>query len=149
MIKSLLKIGVLLIIGILAYNYFLGSEKEKAQSEEIFGEVRELGKAAWGLLKSEKEKFDEGKYDEAVDKIGNLFESLREKARDIKDSGALDKLAELEKKRKELEVLLAEPAVETYDDTAKKEAREEGIKNELEKLLEETEQLMKEMEEKK
>ena len=64
--KSILKLALILVVGILIYNYFLGTDEEKQQSKEIFTEVRDLGKAAWGLLKSEKEKFDEGKYDVEV-----------------------------------------------------------------------------------
>jgi len=57
---NLLKLAALLVIGILVYNYFFGTTEEKAQSKVIFSEAKDLGKAAWGLLKSEKEKFEDG-----------------------------------------------------------------------------------------
>ena len=101
--KSILKLAVILVVGILIYNYFLGTEAEKEQSKEIFSEVKDLGKAAWGLLKSEKDKFDEGKYDGALDKIGSLIDNLKDKAETIQDSDILDRIAQLEDQKAELE----------------------------------------------
>ena len=56
MIRSLLKLGLLLVAGILVYNYFFGPVEEKEQSKEIFGKVRDVGKDAWALLRTEKDK---------------------------------------------------------------------------------------------
>ena len=146
MIKGLLKIGVLLVAGILVYNYFLGSETEKAQSKEIFSEVKDLGKAAWGLLKTEKEKFDDGKYDDAIDKIGGLFDSLKRKAKNLEDSGILDQLAELEKRKEQLAEKIADMP-EDYDGANSRSLQDDSeIKKEWNKLLKDTESLMKNME---
>lgn len=150
--KSILKLALILVVGILIYNYFLGTDEEKQQSKEIFTEVRDLGKAAWGLLKSEKEKFDEGKYDEALDKIGSLLDNLKDKAETIQDSDILDRIAQLEDQKAELERKIAANQVETYDDTGDPEQKvreeEEAIKKDWKNLIEETEDLMKDMEKK-
>ena len=119
--KSILRLGLLLVAGILVYNFFLGTPEEKEQSKVIFREVKDLGKAAVDLLKSEKNKFDEGKYDGALDKIGNLFDSLKNKAEDIEDSQLLDRIAELEDKRKALEKHLDESEVQTYDNAGEEQ----------------------------
>jgi hypothetical protein len=148
MIRSLIKLGILLVVGILVYNYFMGTEEEKAQSKEIFNEVRDLGKATWGLLKTEKAKYEEGKYEDALDKIGGLFNTLRDKAVAVKDNETLGKLAELERKRTELERKLETSKVEEYGDKQAQEKTQEELKKEIGDLIERTEALMKEMEEK-
>ncbi|NUO02488.1 MAG: hypothetical protein HUU01_17930 [Saprospiraceae bacterium] len=143
---NLLKLAALLVIGILLYNYFFGTTEEKAQSKEIFTEAKDLGKAAWGLLKSEKEKFDEGKYDEAVDKVGGLFKNLKTKAQENKDTDALAELKALEAQRLELEKRLN--AVDEYDKSKAAVKEKEAIKRDWSDLLERTEALMNQMEEK-
>lgn len=151
MIKSVLKIGLMLVAGILVYNYFFGSPEEKAQSKEIFSEVKDLGKAAWGLLKTEKDKFDDGKYDDALDKIGGLFNSLKRKAEDLEDSGIIDKLAELERRKDELAEKVADMP-DNYDgvnSSSPENNQDQELKKDWNKLLKDTESLMKEMEGKK
>lgn len=147
--RSLLKLALILVAGVLIYNYFLGTEAEKEQSKEIFTEVKDLGKAAWGLLKSEKEKFDEGKYDEALDKIGGLISNLKKKAETIQDSDLLDRIADLEDQKAEIERKIAAKEVDSYGNTNSQEDKarqEEIIKDDWEKLLEDTEKVMKDME---
>lgn len=143
---NLLKLAALLVIGILVYNYFFGTTEEKAQSKVIFSEAKDLGKAAWGLLKSEKEKFEDGKYDEAVDKVGGLFKNLKTKAQENKDTDALAELRELEKERLALERRL--DAVDEYDKSKAAAKENEAIKRDWDDLLERTEALMKRMEDK-
>ncbi len=142
MIRSLLKLAVILVVAILIYNYFFGTAEEKAQSKEIFGEVRDLGKAAWGLLKTERQKFNEGKYDEAVDKIGGLIGTMRDRAERLEDSDLLNKIDKLERKRQAIERQLQEDTPENYDAGEKA-----ALKREWEELMRETETVMKELEE--
>lgn len=149
--KYLIRLGLLLLVGILVYNYFFGTTQEKETSKKIFTEVKDLSKATWDLFKSEKSKYDEGKYDGALDKIGNVFNTLKDKALAIKDSKVLDKLAELEQRRKELENRLNEDAKtqekpSTYGSDG--EIESETLKRDLRKLMEETEAVMKELENK-
>lgn len=145
---KLLKLVAMLVIGILIYNAFFGNEAEKAQSKEIFGKVGELGKDSWSLLKSEKAKYQDGKYDGAVDKventvgrIGGLLGTLHKTATDINDSRAIDKLQQLQGRQAKLESYLGKATPETYD--AKKQ---EQVKKEIQDILRETEALMEEME---
>lgn len=138
MIKTILKLGLVLVVGLLGYNYFFGSVEEKAQSREIVGKVGDLGKDAWNLLKAERQKMKEGKYDDALEKLDGLYTSLKDKARDIKDSGILDRLDDLDARRKELEGMVGEKGSELSTDAKRK----------LDDLTAETEDLMNEMEEK-
>ncbi len=136
MIKTLLKIGIILVAAILGYNYFLGNPEEKAQSREIVGKVGDLGKDAWNLLKSERQKLKEGKYDGALEKLDGLYSNLRDKASELKDAGLLDRIDELNERRKELEQSLNKDAGELSADAKRK----------LDDLTAETEELMNEME---
>ena len=136
MIRTLLKIGALLVVVLLGYNYFFGDETEKAQSREIVGKVGDLGKDAWNLLKSEREKMREGKYDDALEKLDGLYQNLRGKAEALRDSEALERLRELSERRAELEQML-----EDGDDELSRDARRK-----LDDLTAETEELMNEME---
>ncbi len=145
MIRGIIKIGLLLLVGILIYNYFFGNTEEKAQSKEIFSKVGELGKAGFALLKTEKEKFDQGKYDDALEKIGGLFKTMKKRAEDINDSGAVDKLLELERRRKTLEEKV-NSETETDSLTTKEK---EDLRKEWTKMMQETEALMKKLDEEK
>lgn len=139
--RSLIKLGLLLVAGILVYNYFFGDEIEKAQSREIFEKVGDLGKAGINLLKSEKEKFDEGKYDDALDKIGGLFDKVRSKAEDLNDSELLKDIGRLEQKRKDLQERVDRNAPEGYSNEEK-----DSLKEEWKSLMEESEQVMERLE---
>lgn len=138
MIKTIIKLGLLVVVGLLGYNYFFGDVEEKAQSREIVGKVGDLGKDAWNLLKSEREKMREGKYDNALEKLDGLYSSLKDKAQDLKDSDALQQIKDLNERRKELEDLLTEEGGELSQDAKRK----------LNDLTTDTEVLMNEMEEK-
>ncbi len=137
MIKSLLKLGVVLVIGVLAYNYFLGTPEEKASAREITGKIADIGKASFGLLKEEYQKFKDGKYDGAIDKIGNLLKDAKEKGSEyVEDIKAWEERRELwQEKKKQFEEML---------DTESTDMSEEQMKKELEELEAEGKALEKE-----
>ena len=148
MIRSLIKFGLLLVVLVVGYNLIFGTEEEKAQSKEIISkgkdvltEVFDFGKSAISLLKSEKGKFDEGKYDGDLDKLGDIFEQWKDKAEDLKDSELVDKIVDLERTRLSLEKEFQEKSPEGYD-----QQEQEKLKEDWEKLLFDTEEVMKNME---
>lgn len=142
MIRTVFKLGLILVVGILIYNYFLGTPEEKASSEKIFSEVKDLGVAAWGLLKSEKQKFDEGKYDEALDKVGNLFNNLREKASQLNDRDLSDRIENLEQQRKDIQ-----EKVDRASDSLTEEEKAE-LRDQFRSLMDQTEGVMEDLEKK-
>jgi|AntRauTorckE5430_2_1112549.scaffolds.fasta_scaffold46512_1 hypothetical protein len=137
MIKTIVKLGLFLVVGLLGYNYFLGDEAEKAQSREIVGKVGDLGKDAITLLKSERQKMKDGKYDGALEKLDGLYAKLKGQAQDLSDSGLLDRIQELDDRRSELQRELEGEAGKHTTATRRK----------LEDLTAETEELVNEMEE--
>ncbi|MCF8244775.1 MAG: hypothetical protein K9J37_09895 [Saprospiraceae bacterium] len=143
MIKNALKLLAVLVIGILIYNLFLGTDEEKQGAKRIVGEMKDVGVAVKDLLKSEKEKFDKGKYDKAVDKIGGVLSSLKSKAKDF-DEKYLERIDELERKRKQLK-----DDLNSVSDTAGTDGdtpATKTIKQDSKELMKELETLMKEME---
>lgn len=105
---NLIKLVLIAVVGILVYNSFYGTDAEKETSRKVFGEVKDVWVAVGDLLRTEKQKFDEGKYDTALDKISDSFDSLKEKAKEINDSELLDKIAELDQERKRIQERLEE-----------------------------------------
>jgi len=79
MIRKIISTAVVLVIGLLVYNYFFGNEQEKEQAKEIFGKGAEVVGAGADLLKAEYQKFRDGKYDKALDNIGNFLSNLKDK----------------------------------------------------------------------
>lgn len=151
MIKSILKVGLFLVAGILVYNYFFGTDAEREQSKKFFQEVKDLGTAAWDLLKAEKDKLDEGKYDEALDNIGGLFESLKSQAE--RGGETVTRINDLEKERQGLEDRLQELQLDnpdagrpTSDDAPPATPDEEDLKRDIKKLFEKAERLVTDME---
>jgi len=136
MIKTILKLALLVVVGLLGYNYFLGDEAEKARSREIVGKAKDLGKDAVDLLKSERQKMKDGKYDGALDRLDGLYDKLRDTAKDLKDSDLVDRIDDLTRRRKDLVEQLEEKAAEPSEATKRK----------LEDLTAETEELINEME---
>jgi len=139
MIKSILKIGLLLVVGILGYNYFFGTAEEKAQAKGIINKGADVGKDAFGLLRGEVAKFKSGKYDDALDKIGGLLDKTKEK---VKDGGELmDKIEGWQDKKdewmKKKEAVSAEMDEEDGEES-------EAIKEKIKALNDEAKELEKE-----
>ena len=145
MIKNLLKLGALLVMGILIYNYFLGTPDEKATSKRIFGEMKDVGAATLDLLKSEKQKFNEGKYDEALDKVKSLFSNMREKADGLSDSDLANRVKDLELKREKIQSRIKEAE---KAGNALSEEEKQDLKKAFDEMMEETAKEMNDLEKK-
>ena len=83
MIRLLITTAFFLVIGLLGYNYFWGTAQEKEQAQEIFSKGAEAIGAGADLLKSEYQKYNDGKYDEALDNIGDGLSKLKENSGEL------------------------------------------------------------------
>ena len=83
MISKLVLIAVFLVIGLITYNYFFGTAKEKEQAQNIFLKGVEIVDAGADLLKSGYEKLHNGKYDEALDNIDSLLIKMKDKGGEL------------------------------------------------------------------
>lgn len=136
--KFLIKIVLLVAILLVGYNYFLGNEAEKQNSKEIVQKIEELGVSIGALIKSEKQKYDNGKYDDALENVQKLIGSIKEK---VKDLDLSEKIDQIEKKKNELTERLKEAKGEELSEEAKTNL-DEGLKDillDLEELVETSE----------
>jgi cytochrome c556 len=129
MVKFLLKYGLLAVFAVLVYNYFAGTPDEKAQSKAVFKEVGDVAKGIGSVVKSEKGKFDAGKYDTAIDKLTGSIQKLKSEA---KDSETRREVAQLEQKSAGLKKDLKEH--QTNPDSPDALAKAQKIKKQLEDL---------------
>ena len=147
MIRRIITTAVFLVIGLLVYNYFFGNQQEKEQAKEIFGKGAEVVGAGADLLKEEYQKFKDGKYDKALDNIGNLLSNIKDKGGDLvkEIDDWQDKKGAWEEKKKDLEKML-ESGGDLIDEEKAKKALEElekegkALEKEGEKLKERSEQ---------
>lgn len=141
MIGFLLKLAVLLVIGILTYNYFFGSSEEKAQSEKTFSQMKEVAVSVGELAKAEKEKWDAGKYDTALEKLGATYKALREGAQKL-DAGLLQRIDDLDQRKAQLQKELAD--IEQSKAPPEQQARRKAeLIKELETLKRDSDALVK------
>jgi len=143
MIKRLISLAVMLIIGLLVYNTFFGTEEDRESVEKVTSGFKEL-------FQSTKDKYKNGEYDEAIDKIGDIFNQLKDKANDLNSDEFNGELSELQQKKERLEELLKE--LETKENTPTRslvpenlDKNREQIQQELEALQDDVEMLTKRM----
>ncbi len=149
MIKKIITLGIILVFGILVYNRFLGTPEEQAQAKGTFQTIgkaaKDVGSAVSNLLTSEKEKYKNGKYDKAMDKIGTLFNDLKSKAKDISDNSEeyLESLRKLNEQKKALQDKINAFNNKEMSDEESVQANEE-LKNDLDKLKKRIDQTLEE-----
>lgn len=132
--KSLIRIVLLLVVGIIAYNYFYGTEVEKDQSEKIISEFKDVGSSIVNLVKDEKEKFDDGKYDDAIDKMKEAVEKMKEKVDKSGDDSLKDEMESLGNKSEEI--------LDNWErNIPKTEAEKEKFKEDMKRILRDAESL--------
>jgi len=149
MIGFLIKLLVFAVIGILGYNYFFGTSEEKAQSSKVFGQVKDVAVSVTELAKSEKEKYNAGKYDTALDKLASAYKTAREGAQKL-DSSLLKKISQLEKRRAGLEEEIArieeaEQADSSEAETKEQTKRKEKLQQELDRLIADSDAVLKQV----
>jgi hypothetical protein len=138
MMKGLFRLLLFVIIIVLIANYFWGNVDERRASKEIAEQVKELGKSIGDVLISEKEKIEDGKYDGALDKIGDYIKNLRANS-DHMDVNDLKKLNELEAKKDRLKDRLQESQTDGELDIEEKDQ----IQLEWDQLIDEMEEFVK------
>ncbi|HRH81977.1 MAG TPA: hypothetical protein PLW81_13110 [Thiobacillaceae bacterium] len=154
MIGFVVKVVVVIVVGVLAYNYFFGTVEEQAQSAKVFAQMKEVAVSVGQLARAEKEKFDAGKYDAALDKLAGVYRTAREGAKRL-DAGLQKRIGDLEKREGELraeieEIDAAEKTADQGPDAGRKRAEQQARKarlhKEMERLIRDSENLLKEVE---
>ena len=147
MIRFLFKLFLSLVVLLLVYNYFLGTPEEKSTSKKIFGEVIHLGKSSWDLLRAEKQKLKDGKYDMAIDRVSQLLDGIETAVNNRDNPNLSEQYQHLTEKRDQLLKLeQASGALNGNEgNTLTEKEKMERLKL-LKSLLSETELLMNQLE---
>ncbi|MBU6167871.1 MAG: hypothetical protein KGQ86_02455 [Bacteroidetes bacterium] len=147
MIRFLFKLFLSLVVLLLVYNYFLGTPEEKSTSKKIFGEVIHLGKSSWDLLRAEKQKLRDGKYDMAIDRVSQLLDGIETAVNNRDNPNLSEQYQHLTEKRDQLLKLeQASGALNGNEgNTLTEKEKMERLKL-LKSLLSETELLMNQLE---
>jgi len=146
MIRLLITTAFFLVIGLLGYNYFLGTAQEKEQAQEIFSKGAEAVGAGADLLKSEYHKYKDGKYDEALDNISNGLSKLKENGGELFEeiNSWEEKKDDWDQKKTDLQELLDADLDSINDEKFKRafaalEEEREMLENEGKRLKEKAE----------
>ena len=111
---------IILLAGYVGYMYFFGKGDDKAKAEIIVQETKSLGKAVGDFLSTQKEKYDEGEFDNLIDKVGAMLDKLKssdqQTSKEVKDNlkDLQDELRQIdtdklsEENRKALEQIIGE-----------------------------------------
>ncbi len=115
MLGRLIKWVLIIIIGILVYNYFYGTEEEKQQTAKIFNQTRAVGESIVGFVSDETQKVKDGKYNDVIDNITDFVEKLKsdENAQEVEAiqsdlQDAQEKYRATDQSRDSLEIRLQE-----------------------------------------
>ncbi len=135
MIRKLISLVILVVVGLMGYNMFFGTEEDKARGKAVTKEFKELTGAIGGFLKAEKENYNAGKYDDAMTKLNKAFKNISNKAQEI--GGNLpERVKELEEKKDQLDKLI----------DLNKNSKMADPKKESEKIDDEMNDIIKELE---
>ena len=147
MIRFLFKLFLSLVVLLLFYNYFLGTPEEESTLKKIFGEVMHLGKSSWDLLRAEKQKLRDGKYDMAIDRVSQLLDGIETAVNNRDNPNLSEQYQHLTEKRDQLLKLeQASGALNGNEgNTLTEKEKMERLKL-LKSLLSETELLMNQLE---
>jgi hypothetical protein len=87
---------ILLLAGYVGYMYFFGKGEDKANAETIVNETKDLGRAVGDLLRRQKDKYDDGDFDQVIGNVGKALDKLKSTSTK-NDSEVRNDLKELKK----------------------------------------------------
>ncbi len=140
MFRFLFKILILLVIGVLIYNYFFGNSEERTQAKAVVSEIKDAGRAVGNLLNTEKTKFDNGKYDKALDKMSMMLQKMKSSS---KDASTNQEITQLEAEKNSIETKLYKLSTQKNV----KASEQKDLLTRMEQLLEKAEKVAGTLEE--
>ena len=93
---------LLLLAGYIGYMYFFGKGEDKSNAQTIVHETRDLGKAVGDFIRNQKDKYDDGEFNQLIDKVGKSLEKLKTGTNESKEDVKTN-LLELQKQLKEID----------------------------------------------
>ncbi|MEM7104201.1 MAG: hypothetical protein AAF502_13770 [Bacteroidota bacterium] len=142
--KRIFSLVILLVVGLIVYNQFYGTEEDKERGKVVVKESKEAFKSILDLLKAEKANYDEGKYEDAMEKIGGLFKTIGEKVETIGEDYP-ERFKELEEKKSAIEEKLEQIESSESSESRSSSVSEKEVESELKDLLKDLEKLTDDM----
>lgn len=144
MIRKLISLVILAVIGLMGYNMFFGTEEDKARGQAVAKETKELVGSVVGFLKAEKENYDSGKFDNAMQKLNKAVKNVSQKAQEIGGSMP-ERVRQLEEKKNQLDELIQTNKNSKMADPKKESDK---IKDEMSDILKELEEIAEDIDNK-
>jgi len=134
--RTLIKLFVILLLAIIAYNYFLGDDVEREESAQVIENVKELGASVVNLLVAEKERISAGKYSEIMEEIGESIGLIKAHSEDLNISE--EELENLDNQKKELDSLVQR---ELHSPSGDSDSDDGVISEKIQNLLQQLERI--------
>ena len=134
--RTLIKLFVILLLAIIAYNYFLGDDLEREESAQVIENVKELGASVVNLLVAEKERISAGKYSEIMEEIGESIGLIKAHSEDLNISE--EELENLDNQKKELDSLVQR---ELHSPSGDSDSDDGVISEKIQNLLQQLERI--------
>ena len=122
------------------YNYFFGNSEERTQAKAVVSEIKDAGRAVGNLLNTEKTKFDNGKYDKALDKMSMMLQKMKSSS---KDASTNQEITQLEAEKNSIETKLDKLSTQKNV----KASEQKDLLTRMEQLLEKAEKVAGTLEE--
>jgi hypothetical protein len=100
--RKLLFLLILVLAGYIGYMYFFGKGEDKSNAQTVVRESKDLVKSLGDFLKVQKDKYDDGQFDQLIDKVGQAVEKLKSSPAESKGE-AEQTLDELENELKQID----------------------------------------------
>lgn len=102
--RFIFRLLILILLALIAWNYFMGTEDERADSEQVVESARQFGESIINLVVAEKDRFSEGKYEDIRSRLEISFNALSNRAGELNISE--EELKGLESERLRIDSLM-------------------------------------------
>ena len=147
MIRNLITLIFFFIVGWLVYTQVLGygTAEEKETGKELVKNAKNTLSSVFGILSNETQKFKDGTYDDAINKLGGLLDDLR--AQNNENGGDADLDSQLEELKAEEERIKQEILAAKKNKMSGKESEQNDkkTKEDLTKLTKDIQKVIKMM----
>ncbi len=139
--RRIISLAIFAAVLFMGYNHFYGTDEDRELNKNITDGVKDVGSSLVTLFKKAKTNYDDGKFDDAIQKTTSIISQLGQKAKEI-GGNFPERLKELEEKKDQLDKLIETNKTASSNDS---EAQEDQIKDEVNQLLKKLETLDEDM----
>ncbi len=100
--KNIIFLILIILAVLVGYTYFFGKGEDKERATTIVNETRALGRSVADFIGRQKDKYDDGEFDNLLDKIKATLDRLKTKKTE-KTPEEKDELRDLENELKQVD----------------------------------------------